>query len=182
MDDVLLHRALQYELALCHRHCYKWILIQPSLSKCTEWQVILMPSEGVFKGCTLIFGIYFNQFPKATPLISFQSGVLHPCINYSNSANFDVNEVFPAWAIGSRVYDLINAVFASFIEIPIPQKPANPDAVKLLKQGSDAFAQRARELLPAPELPSEDSRFNQPKGWTPRKEKLLHEMREQPKV
>jgi ubiquitin-protein ligase len=135
---------------------------------------MLMPWEGVFKSCALLFRIDFEDYPNAIPKITFQSGVLHPYVSNSPSgSNFDVHALVPEWSLGTRVYSLLNAILDCFIEIPVPQKAFNPDAVRYFKEGPDVFAKKALEMLPSTDKIAAESEFDLPKGWTRQREQLI---------
>jgi ubiquitin-protein ligase len=176
LDRIVFDQLIQTELAACHRHCNKGIVIQPSLRSLTTWQVYLMPSAGPFRSAILAFAIYFKNYPNAVPQIDFQTGVFHPLINYSSSSdtNFDAQALFPEWSAQTRVYSLFNAIYEAFVNPPTPARCANPDAAKLLKQDKEQYGRRAREALPAFDPATVEQReLNSPKKWTAQRESLV---------
>ena len=171
MDFLPLPKLIQLELESCYTNCYKNILIQPSIRNLKQWQVYLFPTSGVFKSFTLTFYISFDNYPRSPPLVTFQSGLIHPYID--PSSKFDVKLLFNGWNPQIRVYSVLNSIYDSFIEVPIPQGNCpNMEAVKYLKQGTEAYSKKALDQLP--KIKIDDNReLNEPKKWNPFKEKLV---------
>jgi ubiquitin-protein ligase len=179
MDRIAFDQLIQMELAACHRHCNKGIVIQPSLRDLAVWQVYLMPSAGPFRSTILAFAIYFRNYPNAVPQIDFQTGVFHPLISYasSGSTNFDTQALFPEWSIQTRVHTLLTAVYQAFVEVPTPGKCPNPEAAKLVKQDKEMYARKVRELLPGFDVSTIEQReLNTPKKWSTQRENLINSL------
>lgn len=170
-------RLIIQEFKACTQHLRKGILIQPSVTNITQWQINFMPTDGIYKDQILTCSIVFENFPASVPKVIFQQGTLHPMINPSTH-QFDCSEMFPEWSVSNRVYTLINFVFESFLNIASPSSTSVPDkeAARLLKQpdGYNLFQKRALEQLQPPPDPTEQSELNVPNRWNQQKEKVAH--------
>jgi ubiquitin-protein ligase len=167
-------RLIVQEFKVCTQKLRKGILVQPSVATILQWQLTLMPSNGVFKDQILTAWVSFENFPASVPKVRFQDGVIHPLVDPS-SKRFRTNELFPEWNVTIRVYTLLNAVFDAFVDVSARVKvAADQEAVNLIKQGSDVFAQRALRNLQAPPDPAERNEMNAPKRWGNQKERIAH--------
>lgn len=166
MDEVL-----RVELDGCVRNCPKGVIVQPSVRKSTQWHVYLMPERGVFRCATITCAIYFDRFPDTAPQIDFQSGVFHPLVN-PRSSTFDIDAIFPTWTSRTRVHTLLTAIYDAFIDIPLPEKAANPEAVQHIRHDRNIFANKAIGMLQKPDSPMAARELNTPERWNPQKEEL----------
>lgn len=168
-------KYLMLELSSCHKNCNKGIIIQPSLRNYSQWQIYFFPSSGVFKSCILTCLIEFRNYPQEVPIVIFQSGLFHPYVDHS-TFRYDTTPFFKEWNLQNRISSLLNAIYDSFIDIPLPQMPCvNPEAAKLLRQDKNIYEKRALEELPAIEDPSQaQNAINKPKRWNDRNEELLN--------
>jgi ubiquitin-protein ligase len=175
MEKVPVDQLLRLEISACHRNCPKTIIIQPSLRTFSQWQVYLMPTKGFFKSAILTFAIYFNNYPKAIPQVTFQTGVFHPLISHnSSSPNFDLAALVPDWNVQIRVFTILNAIYEAFIDIPVPPRPANPEAAALLRSDREAYARKVLELLPRRDGYTGNDELDKPVSWTQGKEQMLN--------
>lgn len=170
-------RLIIQEFNACTQRLRKGILVQPSVTNIFQWQINLMPSDGIYKDQILTCLILFDNFPAAVPKIIFQPGTIHPLID-PETHQFDSSEMFFEWNISNRVYTLINFVFDSFVNISIPTNGTVPDqnaANILKKQGGYQMFQKVAisQLQPAPD-PTERSELNVPKRWGNQKERIAH--------
>ncbi|OHS96475.1 Ubiquitin-conjugating enzyme family protein [Tritrichomonas foetus] len=168
-------RLIIQEFRACTQRLRKGILVQPSITNINQWQVNFMPHEGFFKDQILTCMIVFENFPSAVPKVIFQPETLHPMIDPATN-QFDCREMFSEWSVSMRVYNLINFVYDSFLDISIPVNQAVPDqeAAYLLKQGGPTFQSKATKILHAPPDPAERSELNVPKRWGNQKERVAH--------
>lgn len=169
-------RLIIQEFKACTQHLRKGILVQPSVTNISQWQVNFMPTEGIFKDQILTCSIVFDNFPASVPKVIFQQGTFHPMIDPSTN-QFDCSEMFSEWSVSNRVYTLINFVFDSFLKIIVPNNAAVPDkeAARLLKQpdGYNLFQKRAlAQLNPPPDPANEKSELNVPERWNSQKERV----------
>ncbi|OHT08872.1 Ubiquitin-conjugating enzyme family protein [Tritrichomonas foetus] len=171
--DFPIEKVIQLELSSCHSNCNKGIMIQPSLRNITQWQIYFFPASGVFKSCILTCFIYFDNFPNDVPQVVFQSGVVHPYVDHS-TFRYDTSPFFTEWNLQTRVYSLLNSIYDSLVDIPLPTKIcANQEAARFLKQGVSTYEKKALEELPRSEDPNNQNEINTPKRWNATKEKLM---------
>ena len=169
-----IEKQLLLELESCHKNCNKGIIIQPSLKNLSQWQIYLFPASGTFKSCIITCFIYFENFPNSVPQIVFQSGVFHPLVDHS-TFKYDTSRFCSEWSLQNRVYNLLNSVLDSFVDIQVPSKSAaNMEAVKYLNQGMEQYQKRALDELPAHQSPKGNSEIDTPKRWNAQKEKLVY--------
>jgi ubiquitin-protein ligase len=174
MEKVPPDQLLRLELSACHRNCPKAIIIQPSLRTFSHWQVYLMPTKGFFKTAILTFAINFTNFPKAIPQVTFQTGVFHPLINYATTASFDLPSLIPDWSVQTHVFTVLTAIYEAFLDIPIPARPANPEAAALLTKDREGYAKRALEMLAPRDGYLGNDEHDKPHSWNQAKEQMLN--------
>ncbi|EAY22672.1 Ubiquitin-conjugating enzyme family protein [Trichomonas vaginalis G3] len=168
-------RLLLQDFRACLQQVRKGVLVQPSVANTFQWQVTMMPNNGIYKDQILTYLIIFDNFPASVPKIVFQPGIVHPLI-YPQTRVFDTSEMFKEWNVSVRVYTLINYIYDSFIEILIPgnREVPNPEAASKMRRGGDAYAKKLIEQLPPPPSPTELSELNVPKNWNKQKERIAH--------
>lgn len=172
--NVPLDKILQYELQACHKNCPNTIIIQPSLKTLSQWQVYIHLTSGVFKSCTITFVLFMERIPKEAPYVVFQSNVFHPLIE-QGSSKFEVSTICPEWNNESRIYNLLNSIYDSFISIPVVQSGynPNPEASKLYQQDLKLYSKKALEMLQKPESPNDQTELNSPKRWNQVRENAI---------
>lgn len=166
--ESLIDQTLFLEYQACLEQLPKEIVIQPSLKTIYQWQVYMTPSAGFYNGKILTFNIHLEKHPKQIPDVVFQSGIVHPLIEPHSTA-FASNLLITEWNRYSRVYELLQAIYNAFVEIPQIKQAPNPDAYKIL-QSPDAKNTILSTLKTPP--PGENSEHNIPKKWNVQKEKL----------
>ena len=168
-------RMIIQEFKACTQRLRKGVLVQPYIANIFQWQVTMMPHTGYFQDRILTCVVLFKNFPVAVPKVIFQPGTMHPLIDPTTN-QFDCSEMFSEWNVSLRVYTLINFIFDSFLEISIPSNLSVPDleSASLIKQGGNAFQNKALKSLCQPPDPSEKSELNIPKRWGNQKERIAH--------
>ncbi|EAX91861.1 Ubiquitin-conjugating enzyme family protein [Trichomonas vaginalis G3] len=163
-------QCLLLEFQACVEQLPKEIVVQPSIRTMRQWQVCMTPNNGFYNGKIIIYNIYLENYPNNIPDVIFQSGIVHPLIN-PHSTNFASQLLINEWNRYTRIYELIQAIYNSFVEIPQLKQVPNPEAYNILKS-PDA----KNTILGQLKTPSaaENHEHNEPKKWTPQKEKLCH--------
>eukprot|EP01054_Gregarina_sp_Poly1_P002389 Gregarina_sp_Poly_1__2388@NODE_163_length_12241_cov_147_232955_g145_i0_p8_GENE_NODE_163_length_12241_cov_147_232955_g145_i0NODE_163_length_12241_cov_147_232955_g145_i0_p8_ORF_typecomplete_len180_score25_68UQ_con/PF00179_26/9_1e35ProkE2_B/PF14461_6/7_8e07RWD/PF05773_22/0_021_NODE_163_length_12241_cov_147_232955_g145_i031783717 len=112
---------------------------------CLNFQVIVKPDDGYWKGGTFIFNVTIPpSYPHDPPKVRCDTKVFHPNINLEGAVCLNILRA--EWRPVLSIYAIIVGLLHLFLE-PEVYEPLNQDAANELMQSKGNFANLVRQSM-----------------------------------